>query len=278
MPEGHTIHRLALEHARDLVGDRLRVSSPQGRQTAVAAVLDEQVLEQVEAHGKHLFYHWLCAPILHVHLGLIGSLRETPMPAPAPGPNVQLRLAGPRATADLMAATTRELIDADRRQQILDRLGPDPLDPDADPQRAWERLSKRGVPIAAALLDQTIISGVGNVYRAEALFVTGIHPERPANSLTRDEFDRLWQTLVTMLHQGVDDRRIITVHPSERTQTGGVQDGETVAPEDAFYVYKQQHCRRCGSPIQTWPLGPRRAYACDHCQPRAQREECRREA
>ena len=53
-----------------------------------------------------------------------------------------------------MAATTRELIDADRRQQILDRLGPDPLAEDADPERAWERLSRRGVPIAAALLDQ----------------------------------------------------------------------------------------------------------------------------
>jgi endonuclease VIII len=267
MPEGHTIHRLALEHARLLVGDRLRVSSPQGRQTAVAEVLDNQVLEHVEARGKHLFYDWQCAPILHVHLGLIGSFREAPSPVPEPDPMIQLRVAGPRATFDLRAATTRELIDADRRQQILDRLGPDPLDPDADPQRAWERLSRRGVPIAAALLDQNIISGVGNVYRAEALFVTGIHPERAASSLTRDEFDRLWQTLVTMLHQGVEDRRIITVHPSERTQTAA-QELETVAPEDAFYVYKQQHCRRCGSPVQTWPLGPRRAYACEHCQPR----------
>ena len=50
-----------------------------------------------------------------------------------------------------------------------------------------------------------------------------------------------------MLRQGVEDRRIITVHPSERTRRAVDGDIERVAPEDAFYVYKQQHCRRCGS-------------------------------
>jgi endonuclease-8 len=267
MPEGHTIHRLALDHARDLAGSVLRVSSPQGRQTDVAAALDGHLLEQVEAVGKHLFYHWQSAPILHVHLGLIGSFREWPSPPPPPGPNVQLRLSGPRVTVDLLAATTRELIDPERRQQILDRLGPDPLAAEPDPQRAWERLSRRGVPIAAALLDQQTLSGVGNVYRAEALFVAGIHPERPANTLSRAEFDRLWETLAAMLRQGVEDRRIITVHASERGASAS--DGvETVAPEDAFYVYHQAHCRRCGSPIRVWSVGPRRAYACERCQPR----------
>jgi endonuclease-8 len=265
MPEGHTIHRLAFEHARDLAGDTLSVSSPQGRQADVAAVLDGHLLEHVEAHGKHLFYHWRCAPVLHIHLGLIGSFRESVPPPPPPGPNVQLRMAGSRATVDLLGATTRELIDAVRQQEILDRLGPDPLDSNADPQRAWERLSRRTIPIAAALLDQRILSGVGNVYRAEALFVTGIHPQRPANTLTRAEFDNLWHTLVAMLRQGVADRRIITVHASERV--AAVDGVESVAPEDTFYVYQQEHCRRCGSPIRAWPIGPRRAYACERCQP-----------
>jgi endonuclease-8 len=86
---------------------------------------------------------------------------------------------------------------------------------------------------------------------------------RPANTLTRAEFQNLWATLATMLRQGVEDRRIVTVHASERAALGV----ETVAPEDAFYVYKQQHCRRCGTPISMVTLGPRRAYACEHCQP-----------
>jgi endonuclease-8 len=265
MPEGHTIHRLALDHGRHLAGQRVRVSSPQGRNADIVAVLDKHVLERVEAAGKHLFYHWRGAPILHIHLGLIGWFRQSPTRPPSPpGPNVQLRLAGRHTAVDLSGATTRELVDAERRQYILDRLGPDVLADDADPDRAWARLARRKIAIAAALLDQQVLSGVGNVYRAEALFVTGIHPQRPADSLSRAEFDRLWTTLADMLRQGVADRRIITVHASERTSNGAA---DTVAPEDAFYVYQQHTCRRCGSAIRSWPLGPRRAYACERCQP-----------
>jgi endonuclease-8 len=263
VPEGHTIHRLALDHARDLAGQTVSVSSPQGRHPYLAAVLDGHALHDVEAFGKHLFYHWRDAPILHIHLGLIGSFRQSAAPPPPPSPTVQLRMTSSTAAVDLIGATTTELLDATGRQHILDRLGPDLLAHDADPERAWQRLTMRSIPIAAALLDQRILSGVGNVYRAEALFITGIHPLRPANMLTRDEFDRLWTTLAVLLRQGVEDRRIVTVHASERA-AGGV---EAVAPEDAFYVYKQQYCRRCGTPIRMWTLGPRRAYACEHCQP-----------
>jgi len=267
MPEGHTIHRLALDHTRELAGEPIRVSSPQGRNADIATVLDGQVLERVEARGKHLFYHWCRVPILHIHLGLIGSFRESPASPPPPRPSVQLRMASRHAAVDLMGATTRELIDYERRQQIVDRLGPDVLAEDADPERAWERLTRSSLPIGAALLDQRILSGVGNVYRAEALFVNGIHPQRAANSLSRAEFERLWTTLATMLRQGVEDRRIITVHASERAAAAGPGADAVVAPEDAFYVYQQHHCRRCGSPIRAWALGPRRAYACERCQP-----------
>jgi endonuclease-8 len=260
VPEGHTIHRLALDHARLLTGRKVSVSSPQGRHPRLSAVLNGHVLQDVEALGKHLFYHWRDAPILHIHLGLIGSFRESAAP---PGPSVQLRLANSTTAVDLVGATTCELMDAPRRQEILDRLGPDPLAHDANPELAWQRLEKRSIPIAAALLDQRILSGVGNVYRAEALFINGIHPLRPANTLTRDEFNRLWTTLASLLRQGVEDRRIVTVHASERA-VGGT---DTVAPEDAFYVYKQQYCRRCATPISVMTLRPRRAYACEQCQP-----------
>lgn len=265
MPEGHTIHRLAREHARALAGQTVSVTSPQGRFVDLAAQLDGHRLERVEALGKHLFYWWQAAPILHVHLGLIGSFSEFPAPPPPPRPSVQLRLASPIAAVDLVGATTRELIDDETYERISARLGPDVLAAQADPERAWSLLHRRQAPIGAALLDQHILAGVGNVYRAEALFVNGIHPARPASSLTRAEFDGLWATLVRMLRQGVTDRRIVTVHPSERSTT----DPRHVTPEEAFYVYKQHTCKRCGSPVRSWQLGPRRAYACERCQPPA---------
>lgn len=270
MPEGHTIHRLAREHRRALVGHKLHIWSPQGRHTAVAARLDQRRLVQVDAYGKHLFYRWseteTETPILHIHLGLFGSLREFAAPLPPPGPSVQLRLEAPESAVDLVAATTCELIEATRQAGTVSRLGPDLLADEADRDVAWERLRRRSTPIGAALLDQHILSGVGNVYRVEALFVNGIHPERPASSLTRAEFDTLWDTLQAMLRRGVDERRIVTVHPSERGARAADGD-EPVSPEDAFYVYRRQHCRRCGGPIRAWPVGGRPAYACERCQP-----------
>jgi endonuclease-8 len=260
MPEGHTIHRLARDHTRVLAGRMIRVASPQGRHAGLAAALDQHTLECVEAHGKHLFYRWQAAPILHVHLGLFGSFRESPI---RPSPNVQLRLSALEATFDLVGATTCELIDDDRYRLLVGRLGPDLLTETADPEPVWRQLTRRATPIAAALVDQRILSGVGNVYRLEALFVCGIHPERPANSLTRADFDRLWHTLRAMLRQGVEEQRIVTVHPAERTS--GVDDA--VPLEDAFYVYKQHQCRRCGGPIRAWRLGTRPVYACERCQP-----------
>jgi len=251
VPEGHEIHGLALEHARDLAGHRIHVSSPQGRHPELARVLDAHVLQSVQAHGKHLFYTWQDAPYLHIHLGLIGSFERHPAPPPTPRPSVQLRLNSPKAAADLVGATTCELLGAPERQAILDRLGPDVLAQDADPDRAWQRLTRRATPIGVALLDQRILAGVGNVYRAEALFVCGIHPARATTSLSRKEFDHLWQTPVRMLQKGVADRRIMTVHPSEG---------------DGLYVYKQPYCRRCGGPVRMWQMGVRRTYACETCQ------------
>jgi endonuclease-8 len=270
MPEGHTIHRLAREHTRVLAGHVLHVSSPQGRHTALAAALDQHLLEHVDAHGKHLFYCWRNAPVLHIHLGLFGSFRESGLGGLPPTPSAQLRIEGPTTTVELVGASTCELVDNVRRDQILSRLGPDLLDASADAERAWERLRRRSTPIATVLINQQVMSGVGNVYRLEALFVNGIHPERPANSLSRAEFDALWATLRTMLRHGVEEHRIVTVHPSERTGAGS-NGVESVGPEDAFYVYQQHRCRRCGGPVRAWRLGARTVYACERCQPQSAR-------
>jgi endonuclease-8 len=260
VPEGHTIHGLARDHARALVGRVVHVTSPQGRRAAIAQILDQHVLERVEAHGKHLFYHWCGAPTLHVHLGLFGSFRLRPT---QPSPNVQLRLHVGEATFDLVGAPTCELIEDDRYHHLVGQLGPDVLAETADSELVWRQLQRRATAIATALLDQRILSGVGNVYRLEALFVCGIHPERPANSLTRAEFDQLWQTMRGMLRQGLEQQRIVTVPVAERTR--GAHDD--VPLEDAFYVYKQHHCRRCGGPIRAWHRGGRSLYACESCQP-----------
>ena len=98
---------------------------------------------------------------------------------------MRLRLAGAGGYADLRGPTACELITEPEKDAIHDRLGPDPLRPAADPAPAWRRMSRSRTPIAALLLDQKIVAGVGNVYRAEVLFRHGIDPYRPGRDLTR---------------------------------------------------------------------------------------------
>lgn len=261
VPEGHTIHRLAKDHTRDLVRQRTEVSSPQGRMTLGAALVNGQVLRKVDPYGKHLFYRWDNDITIHVHLGLFGKFRREATPASPPRDTVRMRISGERWTVSLTGPTDCRVVSEDEEIVIRDRLGPDPIRVDADPDIAWTRLSKRRISIGQALLDQKVMAGVGNVYRAEALFVNGIHPNRLANTLTRTEFDELWITIATMLRQGVKDARIITVDPAELDKTR-----RQMRSKEAVYVYKQSFCRRCATPIDRWDLAGRWAYACPTCQ------------
>jgi endonuclease VIII len=262
VPEGHTIHRLARDHAAWFVGDAVRVCSPQDRFTGAARLIDGTVLTGTDAYGKHLFHRFAGGAVVHVHLGLFGRFFTHATPPPPPRETVRYRLVGAARTIDLVGATACELLDADEVARIVARLGPDPLRRDADPGRAFSALQRRSVPISRALLDQAVVAGVGNVYRAELLFVHGIHPERPARTITAECWDQLWATLVTWMRSGVRMRRIVTVDPDEV----GVPRSR-IRRTDATYVYRQTTCRRCGNAVRRWDLAGRWAYACEHCQP-----------
>jgi len=262
VPEGHTIHRLALDHTRLFGGRPVTVSSPQGRALDAARRLDGQVLDQVTAHGKHLFYEWTTGDVVHVHLGLFGRYFQFANPAPGPRDTVRLRLTGETATVDLVGATACELLDPPAIDALIARLGPDPIRRDGDPERAWAKIARRASPIGLALMDQSVVSGVGNVYRAEVLFVHALHPEVPARDVSREQWLSIWKTLRTWLRQGVKDRVIITVPPAVIGKPRS-----RIGRREALYVYKQDRCRVCGTEIRRWDLGGRWAYACEQCQP-----------
>ncbi|MGR8010548.1 Fpg/Nei family DNA glycosylase [Streptomyces hypolithicus] len=268
MPEGHTIHRLAADHrARFTPGAPLRVTSPQGRFAAAAALLDGARLDTAEAHGKHLFLGFEESGWVHIHLGLFGKLGFGPAPAPPPTDTVRLRLENTEAYADLRGPTTCALITDGEKQAIHDRLGPDPLRPDADPAKAWQRISRSRTTVAALLMDQKIVAGVGNVYRAEVLFRHGIDPYRAGKDLTRREWDAMWADLADLMREGVRNNRIDTVRPEHLPEAMGraprVDDhgGEV-------YVYRRANlpCHICGGEIRTAGLAARNLFWCPACQ------------
>ena len=262
MPEGHTIHRIAIDHSKILRGKIVSVSSPQGRFAGDAALVDGVRLKAIEAYGKHLFYYWRNGLVGHVHLGLFGRFRVYRGQGPAEAPTVRMRLEIPKATIDLIGPTECAISTGDDRDRIVQRLGPDPLRPDADADKAYAAIVRRVAPIGQLLLDQKVISGIGNVYRAEALFLNAINPNRPGNQISREEFDGLWATVVRLLEQGVIEDRIVTLDrdlfdiPNGPTQRG-----------DTTYVYHRDLCLRCGNPIHTVELGGRACYYCPVDQP-----------
>ena len=258
MPEGHTLHRLAAEMA-ELVGQRVAATSPQGR--FPAEQVDGSLVTDVQAFGKHLLLATEGGPSLHVHLGMRGKwLRFAPVTGAAL-PQVRLRLATAELAWDLIAPSTCELLDAHGRAELLAGLGPDPLRPDADVDDARRRLQAYRGSVAAALMDQSVLSGVGNVFRAEILHVIRMAPSRPAARVSDAEFTELWSRLRSMMAQGVVDGRIITVE----VPAGG--DRQAVPEATARRVYKRDACADCGAAVATRSVAGRTSYACPRCQP-----------
>ena len=259
MPEGHTLHRLARE-CQELVGRRLGASSPQGRFAEGAAAIDGCVLRAVEAFGKHLLLD-VGDVHLHVHLGMRGAMfRSDPHGTPKTGVRLRLRAEDPPVAWDLVAPTRCELLTHDGRAGLLARLGPDPLRGDA-PDVALVRIGRSDRCIGQLLLDQDVVAGVGNVFRAEALHQCRVHPSRPGSSLRPAELECVWAALTRMMERATAEGRIITVEAPD-----GV-DRASIPEQEARHVYKQERCRSCGHEVRSWDMGGRTAYACESCQP-----------
>jgi endonuclease VIII len=167
--------------------------------------------------------------------------------APRARPSVRLRLATEPVTIDLVGPPTCELISENERLAILARLGPDPLRKDADPDLAWFALAKRPRrPIGDALLDQRVVAGIGNVWKAEALWEARVSPWRRVSETSDDEARAILGAAHELMRGAVEE-------PPERR---------------AVYRRAGHGCRRCGTPIESRGQGEqnRTAYWCPKCQ------------
>ncbi|MDP9418294.1 MAG: Fpg/Nei family DNA glycosylase, partial [Actinomycetota bacterium] len=210
MPEGHTVRRQAQELRECFDGSVVHVSSPQGRFADGAALLDGSTLEGTDAHGKHLFVEFTGARWVHVHLGLYGTWTYGAGTAAPPRGAIRVRLESDSAWADLRGPTACEVVTPAQKAVIHARLGPDPLRRDGDATRAWARISRSATPIGVLLMDQTVVAGVGNVFRAEVLYRAGIAPHRPGRALRLEEWEALWTDLRRLMRAGVRAGRIVT--------------------------------------------------------------------
>lgn len=275
MPEGHTLHRLAGELTDVFGGAVVRTGSPQGRFAESAARIDGARLVDADAWGKQLFVRFEDERFVHVHLGLYGTfdIQRGVAEVPPPVGQVRWRVVGPAARGtssygDLRGPTACALVTDAERQLVVARIGPDPLRDDADPGRAWARIGRSAAPIGTLLMDQSVLAGVGNVYRAEVLFRHRIHPLRPGRTLRVSQWHAIWDDLVVLMGQGVLSGRIDTVRP-EHTPDAMGRDPRVDDHGGEVYVYRRagQACHVCGATVRTDVLQARNSFWCPRCQP-----------
>jgi endonuclease-8 len=274
MPEGHTLFALARDLDAAYRGTQPSATSPQGRFAAGAALIDGRTFLHATSWGKHLFAEFEGDAWLHVHLGLIGTFtidqHQYVGEVPVVG-QVRLRLATEDHVADLRGPTLCAVITPEQVEAVTSRLGPDPLRPEPDPELAWRRISRSGKSVAELLMDQSVLAGVGNVYRSEVLFRKRVDPFRPGRELRRSTWDAIWLDLVDLLPLGVATGKIVTV----QEQVDEVRSRIAVGLVDRLterrsYVYKRQGepCLVCGSRIRTMVVAGRNLFWCGRCQRR----------
>ncbi|GAA5151836.1 formamidopyrimidine-DNA glycosylase [Microbacterium pseudoresistens] len=335
MPEGHSVHRIARQFARNFVGKPVASSSPQGRFAEGAALLNGRTVDSVQAVGKQMFLEAEGDLWLRVHLGLygawdfsgeilvdptiasangrmgqtnqrgtdlgdpildvagenslasIGAPRKTRVhvrmseqtkgladegepgseewPPPVVG-QVRLRLLTDATCADLRGPTACELQTPDEMLATVAKLGPDPLvgDPDEGEERFVAAVRRRGVAIALLLMDQSVVSGIGNVYRAEMLFRARLNPHTPGKAVPEDVVRSLWQDWVRLLAIGVETGQMMTMDDLSPEQYRAAMAHR----DDRHWVYHRAGlpCRVCGTDIVLEELGARKLYWCPRCQ------------
>ena len=261
MPEGHTVHRIANEFNRQFGGKKIRVDSPQGR-FGDSKLVDGLVLESASAIGKQMFLHFGDQLVLRIHLGIYGKWKFHEGEPPEVIGQVRARFMIPQYTAELRGPTVCEIIDFEGLGSVQQRLGPDPLNPDptgAELKRFAKRVANSVTPIGLLLMNQEVVSGIGNVYRAEILFRAKINPHTPGKALKPKQIKQLWDDSVMLLRVGVRHGVMIT-----RDEFLDLDPGKA----DRNFVYKRegQVCRKCRRKIVLELAAGRKLYWCPGCQ------------
>ena len=223
--------------------------------------LIRQMIDDIGRRGKYLIFHLASGQSLIMHLRMTGVLL------------LNLKKADRYARASFQFSNGVQLVFSDRRRlgvirlvkdasDIVGKLGPEPLSKNFTPHVLAQTLSKHRIPIKAALIDQSLIAGIGNMYADEALFAAKIHPLKRANNLLPEQIETLYRSIREVLGSAISSK--------------GASVDTYVRPEGelgtAHFSFKVAHrggktCSVCGTAIQRVLVRNRGSYFCPNCQP-----------
>lgn len=224
--------------------------------------LHGRTVVSLSRRGKYILIHLDDGQTLIIHLRMTGHLSVVDAARPA-DPHThtifgldngqELRFRNPRKFGRVYLV--------DSAEEVVGKLGPEPLDEQFTAEQLAERLEGRKRALKPLLLDQTIIAGIGNIYADEALFYARLHPLRPANTLTPEEIAALHAAIQKVLRLGIErEGASITNYIKPNGEMGDMQN--------AVAVFRRtgQLCPRCGSEIQRIVVGGRSTHFCPGCQ------------
>lgn len=328
MPEGHSVHRIARQFERNIVGRTVAASSPQGRFVEGAAVIDGREALEVRAVAKQMFLRFDGDVWLRVHLGMYGAWdfsgevsvdatiassngrmgqtnqrgtvvddaimdaagenslssigaprrarvrmseqttgleEQIEWPPPVVGA-VRLRLLTETTCADLRGPTACVLQAPDEVVATIAKLGPDPLVDDVaeGEERFTATVKKKPTAIGLLLMDQAVVSGIGNVYRAELLFRARQNPHTPGRDVPEEVVRGIWRDWARLLPIGVETGQMMTMDgldPEAYRRAMAHRD-------DRHWVYHRAGlpCRVCGTTVLMEEAAGRKLYWCPSCQ------------
>jgi formamidopyrimidine-DNA glycosylase len=238
-----------------------------------AAALAGRPLKRAERRGKYLWLALDDDEALLAHLGMSGQLLVGDPDRPL-SPHVRARFTFTDGGADLRFTDQRTFghlmmvpFAHDQGRELpapIAHIAPDPLEEAFDPDDFAARLTRRHTGVKRALLDQSLVSGVGNIYADEALWHTRLHWARATETLRRGEVSRLLESVNGVL--------------TEALRAGGTSfdalyvnvNGESGYFDRSLQAYGRagEPCSRCGTPIRRDAFMNRSSYSCPHCQPR----------
>ena len=205
-----------------------------------------------------------------INRGLGGAEGANQNPAesfpPDPVGAVRLRLHTDTVCADLRGPTVCEVLDQSHVDAVIAKLGPDPQHDRSlkAEDRFVSGLRRRSVPVGQALMDQNVVAGIGNVYRAEMLFRARLDPYVPANQITEHQARALWRDWVELLSVGIETGQMMTRDNLSRKEWRAAM----ASREHRHWVYKREGlpCRVCGTNIHLAEMATRKLYWCPTCQ------------
>lgn len=271
LPEAETIVRGLRERVVGETITRAEVLKPdvlrEPKRRFWPKVRDRRIT-RVDRRAKNVVVHLEGGRVIAVNLGMTGRL--LPFSRPPRGedrpthPAVRFRFVsgGLLVFDDVRRFGTVECLTVDQWRERSDDIGPEPLDPSFTAEALEARLAASRSPVRSWLLDQRRIAGVGNIYAAEALFLAGVHPRRPARSLGSDEAGALHRSIRDVLARAIEAGG--TTIRDYRDASG--EEGRFAA---SLYVYGREGepCRRCDAPVERAVFGNRAAFFCPRCQP-----------